>query len=109
LPQKEMLLSSKCLNGLIINSNNLFFMDSCHKRPTSLFENLNNGVRIKMVLQLFFKCLFFKKHLELGYYFTHPPNSLKDSNASPKVKTTNKKEIGACSLTHNTSRVKGAC
>jgi len=24
-------------------------------------------------MQLFFKCLFFKKHLELGYYLMHPP------------------------------------
>jgi hypothetical protein len=33
-----------------------------------------------------------------------PPHSLKDSNASPKVKTI-KEGVGVCSLTHNTSGV----
>jgi hypothetical protein len=37
-----------------------------------------------------------------------PPNSLKDSNASPKVKTM-KKIIGVRFLTRNISRAKGAC
>jgi hypothetical protein len=37
-----------------------------------------------------------------------PPNSLKDSNVSPKVKTT-KEGIGAHSLTRNTSRVRRVC
>ncbi len=34
-----------------------------------------------------------------------PPHSLKDSNASPKVKTM--KGVGVCSLTHSTSWVEG--
>ncbi len=39
----------------------------------------------------------------------HPPNSLKDSSASPKLKITKKKQIGVHSLTRNTPRVKGRC
>jgi hypothetical protein len=73
LPQKEMLLFSKCLSGLIMNSNNWFLMDSCHKRPTSLFEILINSVRIKMVLQLFFKCLFKKTIWNWGIIWLTPP------------------------------------
>jgi hypothetical protein len=38
----------------------------------------------------------------------HTPNSFKDSNVNPKMKTL-KKGIGVRSLVHNTSRVKGAC
>jgi len=30
-----------------------------------------------------------------------------DSTTSPKVKTTKGERVGACSLAHNTSRVKG--
>ncbi len=37
-----------------------------------------------------------------------PPNSLKDSNANPKVKTM-EKGVRVFSLTRNTSRVKGVC
>jgi hypothetical protein len=37
-----------------------------------------------------------------------PPNSLKDSNANLKVKTT-KEGIGVCSLAYNTLGVKRAC
>jgi hypothetical protein len=37
-----------------------------------------------------------------------PPNSLKNSNANAKMKTT-KEKINARSLTHNTSEVKGEC
>jgi hypothetical protein len=37
-----------------------------------------------------------------------PPNSLKDSNASPKMKTT-KKRVGARSLIHSISKVRRAC
>ncbi len=36
-----------------------------------------------------------------------PPSSLMDSTANPKVKTVKGKRIGACSLVHNTSGVKG--
>jgi hypothetical protein len=32
-----------------------------------------------------------------------PPNSLKDSNANPKVKKTKEKEVGVGFLTHNIS------
>ncbi len=38
-----------------------------------------------------------------------PPNSLKDSNANLKVKTTDKKEVVIHSLIHNTSGVKRVC
>jgi hypothetical protein len=38
-----------------------------------------------------------------------PPNSLKDSNASPKIKTTKEKGVGVSSLAYNISEVKGAC
>ncbi len=38
-----------------------------------------------------------------------PPNFLKDSNASPKVKTVEEKGVEIRSLTCNTSGVKGAC
>ncbi len=51
------------------------------------------------------------KHYKLNgkiFNIDAPPNSLKDSNASPKVKTM-KKIVGVCSLIHNTSRVKGVC
>jgi hypothetical protein len=34
-----------------------------------------------------------------------PPHSLKDSNVSLKVKITEKKGVGVCSLTHSTSGV----
>jgi hypothetical protein len=37
-----------------------------------------------------------------------PPNSLKDSNVNLMLKTT-KEGIGVRFLTHDTSRVKGAC
>jgi hypothetical protein len=36
-----------------------------------------------------------------------PPNSLKDSNANPKVKTMER--VGICSLTHNTLGVRRVC
>jgi hypothetical protein len=39
-----------------------------------------------------------------------PPNSLKYSNVSPKVKTKEKEEgVGACSLTRNNFRVRRVC
>jgi hypothetical protein len=38
-----------------------------------------------------------------------PLNSLKDSNASPKVKKTEENGVGVHSLTHNISEVKRAC
>jgi len=38
-----------------------------------------------------------------------PPNSLKDSNACPKVKTLKEKGVGVCSLNCNISRVRRAC
>jgi hypothetical protein len=38
-----------------------------------------------------------------------PPNFLKDSNASPKVKTMEEKGIGVRSLDCSTLGVKGAC
>ncbi len=38
-----------------------------------------------------------------------PPKSLKDSNASPKVKTMKEEGLGVCSFTLNTSGVKKAC
>jgi len=37
-----------------------------------------------------------------------PPNSLKNSNVNPKMKTI-KEIVGACSLAHNTLGVKRAC
>ncbi len=40
---------------------------------------------------------------------THPPNFLKDSNASLKVKTMEEARVEGHSLVHNTSGVKGAC
>jgi hypothetical protein len=36
-----------------------------------------------------------------------PPNSLNGLIASPKVKTTEGKGVGACSLAHSTSGVEG--
>jgi hypothetical protein len=44
----------------------------------------------------------------LSTHVNAPPNFLKDSNASLKMKTT-KEEVGVHSLTHNTSRVRGVC
>ncbi len=38
-----------------------------------------------------------------------PPNSLKNSNACPKVKTMKEKGVGVHSLDCNTSGVRGAC
>jgi hypothetical protein len=38
-----------------------------------------------------------------------PPNSLKDSNANPKVKTTKEERIEVHSLGRNTSRVRRVC
>jgi hypothetical protein len=35
------------------------------------------------------------------------PHFLKDSNASPKVKTMDEEGVGVCSLTSNTSGVEG--
>jgi len=37
-----------------------------------------------------------------------PPNSLKDSNVNPKLKTM-KEGIGVCSFTRNILGVRGAC
>jgi len=37
-----------------------------------------------------------------------PLNSLKDSNVSLKVKTSEEEGVGVCSIIHSTSRVKGA-
>jgi hypothetical protein len=42
-----------------------------------------------------------------SYNINAPPHSLKDSNASPKVKTIKEKGIGVHSLMHNTLRVEG--
>ncbi len=36
-----------------------------------------------------------------------PPHSLKNSNVNPKMETTKEERVGVCSLTRNTSRVKG--
>jgi len=36
-----------------------------------------------------------------------PPNSSKDPRMGPKEKQQKKKRVGACSLTHNISRVGG--
>jgi hypothetical protein len=38
-----------------------------------------------------------------------PLNSLKDSNANPKMKSIEEERIGACFLVRNTSEVTGAC
>jgi hypothetical protein len=38
-----------------------------------------------------------------------PPNSLKDSNANPKMKRSEEEGIGAFSLIRNIFGVKGAC
>ncbi len=59
-----------------------------------------------LLLEIF---LCFKGYLSYNLcVYDAPLNSLKDSNASPKVKIT-KKEIGAHSLVCSTSRVRGAC
>jgi hypothetical protein len=42
-----------------------------------------------------------------SYNINAPPHSLKDSNASPKVKTIKEKGIGVHSLMHNTLGVEG--
>ncbi len=39
----------------------------------------------------------------------HTPSSLMDSIMNPKVKTTKREKVGACSLVNNISGVKGAC
>jgi hypothetical protein len=39
----------------------------------------------------------------------HPPHSLKDSNASLKVKIMEEEGVGLCFLARNISRGKGAC
>ncbi len=44
----------------------------------------------------------------LGHVDT-PPNSLKDLNASPKVKIVEEEGVGVRSLIRNTSKVRGAC
>jgi hypothetical protein len=41
--------------------------------------------------------------------FDTPPNSLKDSNTSPKVKIMKEEGVGVRFLTRNTSRIRGAC
>jgi hypothetical protein len=53
--------------------------------------------------------LYFKGYLSYNLcVYDSPPNFLKDSNASPKMKTT-KERIGARSLIWSTSRIKRAC
>ncbi len=48
-------------------------------------------------------------HIQISLYgLTHPQNSLKDSNASSKVKAM-EEGIEVRSLIRNISRVKGAC
>jgi hypothetical protein len=38
-----------------------------------------------------------------------PPNSLKDSNVNPKMKTSKEEGIGACSLAYSTYGVRRVC
>jgi hypothetical protein len=45
--------------------------------------------------------------LFLTWYFTHPQNSLIDSNASPKVKIMKEEGIGVCSFICSTLEVEG--
>jgi len=40
-------------------------------------------------------------------YIDAPPHSLKDSNASSKVKTMKEKKIGVCFLARNTLKIEG--
>jgi hypothetical protein len=47
--------------------------------------------------------------MKLISWIDAPPNSLKNSNASLKVKTMEEKGVGVCSLIHSTSKFKGAC
>jgi hypothetical protein len=50
------------------------------------------------------------KHRQNSLYVVDtPPNSLKDSSASSKVKTTKEEKIGVCSLARSTSRVREVC
>jgi hypothetical protein len=42
-----------------------------------------------------------------SYNIDAPPHSLKNSNASPKMKTTKEKGIGVHFLMHNISKVEG--
>ncbi len=48
-----------------------------------------------------------KRQAQIFKDFDAPPSSLVDSIASPKVKTSKGKGVGACSLVRSTSRVEG--
>jgi hypothetical protein len=48
-------------------------------------------------------------HFSILTHNDAPQNSLKDSNANLKVKTTEEKGVGVHSLARNTSGVKGVC
>jgi len=49
------------------------------------------------------------KHFQSKRIIDAPPNSLKDSNANPKVKTIKEKGIKVDSLIHNILGVRRAC
>jgi len=49
------------------------------------------------------------KHFQSKKFIDAPPNSLKDSNANPKVKIMEEKRVRVRSLIRNTSKVRGAC
>jgi hypothetical protein len=86
-----------------ISLNKIFEKNSCK------FMKQNYGNAFQLVEGCY--VLTCTKHYKLNgkiFNIDAPPNSLKDSNASPKVKTM-KKIVGVCSLIHNTSRVKGVC
>jgi hypothetical protein len=48
-------------------------------------------------------------HVKYLVHIDAPPNSLKNSNANPKVKITKEKRVGACSLARITYGVRGIC
>ncbi len=59
------------------------------------------------ILHAALKC-YWKANVLLSIHANDtPPNSLKDSNANPKVETIEEKGNGVCSLIRNTSGVEG--
>ncbi len=74
--------------------------------PMICFQNSNVLSTLKIVLKI---CVQFQITPKTRGQITPigaPPNSLKDSNVSPKVKITNEKMIGAHSLVCNTFGVR---
>jgi hypothetical protein len=56
---------------------------------------------------LLYKDIPLTLYVKIDNIIDTPPSSLMDSIASPKVKTTKREGVGACSLAHNTSGVEG--